>query len=179
MMSKGTSDSQLLRSSPPVRRAAAALCAAAALLASGCATAPAAHAPAESIPADAMRRPVDLTSVCLINGGNVKSEALLEALSEGIRTFGAQPRELADGDGPQSCSFVLAYQVKTEGEHFRYIVFQTFENGIPRLEARGTPVDAPFLSFDDVSDYTVRILSSSAERIRKRGGTVVQQAAQK
>ncbi|MFU0842349.1 MAG: hypothetical protein ACFWTZ_07070 [Burkholderia sp.] len=179
MMAKETSDRQLFRSGPLARRAAAALCAAAALLASGCASAPAGHAPAESIPADAMRRPVDMTTVCLINAGNVKSEALRDALSEGIRTFGAVPRELASGEGPQSCSFVLAYEVKTEGEHFRYILFQTFENAIPRLEARGTPEDGPFLSFDDVSDYTVRILSSSAARIKKRGGTVIQQVAAK
>lgn len=43
----------------------------------------------EAIPADAMKRPVDLSVVCVLVNEDVKSEPLVKSLETGVRRFGA------------------------------------------------------------------------------------------
>lgn len=90
------------------RAAAAAL---SALLLSGCAAL--SGGGSEAIPADAMKRPVDLSVVCVLVNEDVKSEPLVKSLETGVRRFGSEPRLLMPGDGPQACSFVVTYEVRT------------------------------------------------------------------
>ncbi len=104
-------------------RAAAVL---AALLLSGCSVFQ--DGAAESIPADAMKRPVDLSVVCLLLNEDVTSEPLVKSLETGVRRFGSEPKLLMPGEGPQACSFVVAYEVKTNARAIEAVRFQTFEN---------------------------------------------------
>lgn len=75
------------------RAAAAAL---SALLLSGCAAL--SGGGSEAIPADAMKRPVDLSVVCVLVNEDVKSEPLVKSLETGVRSFGSEPRLLMPGD---------------------------------------------------------------------------------
>lgn len=114
------------------RAAAAAL---SALLLSGCAAL--SGGGSEAIPADAMKRPVDLSVVCVLVNEDVKSEPLVKSLETGVRSFGSEPRLLMPGDGPQACSFVVTYEVRTNARAIEAVRFQTFENSVPALEASG------------------------------------------
>ena len=114
------------------RAAAAAL---SALLLSGCAAL--SGGGSEAIPADAMKRPVDLSVVCVLVNEDVKSEPLVKSLETGVRSFGSEPRLLMPGDGPQACSFVVTYEVRTNARVIEAVRFQTFENSVPALEASG------------------------------------------
>lgn len=108
------------------RAAAAAL---SALLLSGCAAL--SGGGSEAIPADAMKRPVDLSVVCVLVNEDVKSEPLVKSLETGVRSFGSEPRLLMPGDGPQACSFVVTYEVRTNARAIEAVRFQTFENSVP------------------------------------------------
>ena len=112
------------------RTAAAAL---SALLLSGCAAL--SGGGSEAIPADAMKHPVDLSVVCVLVNEDVKSEPLVKSLETGVRSFGSEPRLLMPGDGPQACSFVVTYEVRTNARAIEAVRFQTFENSVPALEA--------------------------------------------
>ena len=74
------------------RAAAAAL---SALLLSGCAAL--SGGGSEAIPADAMKRPVDLSVVCVLVNEDVKSEPLVKSLETGVRSFGSVPALEASG----------------------------------------------------------------------------------
>ena len=112
------------------RAAAAAL---SALLLSGCAAL--SGGGSEAIPADAMKRPVDLSVVCVLVNEDVKSEPLVKSLETGVRSFGSEPRLLMPGDGPQACSFVVTYEVRTNARAIEAVRFQTFEIELTEIAA--------------------------------------------
>lgn len=137
------------------RAAAAAL---SALLLSGCAAL--SGGGSEAIPADAMKRPVDLSVVCVLVNEDVKSEPLVKSLETGVRSFGSEPRLLMPGDGPQACSFVVTYEVRTNARVIEAVRFQTFENSVPALEASGRANPGSGLTVDNVpptwSSFSIR-----------------------
>ena len=135
------------------RAAAAAL---SALLLSGCAAL--SGGGSEAIPADAMKRPVDLSVVCVLVNEDVKSEPLVKSLETGVRSFGSEPRLLMPGDGPQACSFVVTYEVRTNARVIEAVRFQTFENSVPALEASGRANPGSGLTVDNVAAYMVQLL---------------------
>lgn len=144
-------------------RAAAVLTA---LMISGCTAL--ADGASESIPADAMKRPVDLSVVCLLLNEDVKSEPLVKSLETGVRRFGSAPKLLMPGDGPQACSFVVTYEVKTNGRAIEAVRFQTFENSVPALEASGRANAGAGLTADNVAAYMVQLLDQTKKRLGER-----------
>mgnify|MGYP001538266648 CR=1 FL=1 len=132
------------------RTAAAAL---SALLLSGCAAL--SGGGSEAIPADAMKRPVDLSVVCVL-------------VNEGVRSFGSEPRLLMPGDGPQACSFVVTYEVRTNARAIEAVRFQTFENSVPALEASGRANPGSGLTVDNVAAYMVQLLNQTKKRLGDR-----------
>ena len=122
----------------------------------------------ESVLPDAMKRPADLSTVCILRNPVVESARLTEAMAAGAEKFGSKVKILAPTAGPQACSFVVAYTVEARGNAVHTIVFQTFENSIPRMEARGTAGEgAAALTFDTVAEYMTEILRRTAKRIEK------------
>lgn len=144
-------------------RAAAVLTA---FLISGCAALT--DGASESIPADAMKRPVDLSVVCLLLNKDVKSEPLVKSLETGVRRFGSEPKLLMPGDGPQACSFVVTYEVKTNARAIEAVRFQTFENSVPALEASGRANAGAGLTADNVAAYMVQLLDQTKKRLGER-----------
>ena len=144
-------------------RAAAVL---AALLLSGCSVFQ--DGAAESIPADAMKRPVDLSVVCLLLNEDVTSEPLVKSLETGVRRFGSEPKLLMPGEGPQACSFVVTYEVKTNARAIEAVRFQTFENSVPALEASGRANPGAGLTADNVAAYMVQLLDQTKKRLGDR-----------
>ena len=150
------------------RAAAAAL---SALLLSGCAAlsaSPLAGGVPEPSPADAMKRPVDLSVVCVLVNEDVKSEPLVKSLETGVRRFGSEPRLLMPGDGPQACSFVVTYEVRTNARAIEAVRFQTFENSVPALEASGRANPGSGLTVDNVAAYMVQLLNQTKKRLGDR-----------
>lgn len=145
------------------RAAAAAL---SALLLSGCAAL--SGGGSEAIPADAMKRPVDLSVVCVLVNEDVKSEPLVKSLETGVRSFGSEPRLLMPGDGPQACSFVVTYEVRTNARAIEAVRFQTFENSVPALEASGRANPGSGLTVDNVAAYMVQLLNQTKKRLGDR-----------
>ena len=132
------------------RAAAAAL---SALLLSGCAAL--SGGGSEAIPADAMKRPVDLSVVCVLVNEDVKSEPLVKSLETGVRSFGSEPRLLMPGDGPQACSFVVTYEVRTNAR-------------VIALEASGRANPGSGLTVDNVAAYMVQLLNQTKKRLGDR-----------
>ena len=124
--------------------------------------------PQESIPADAMTRPVDLTTVCVLRNPDVKSSQLVKAVDEGIRRSGSEVRHIEPGDGPQAWSFVLTYSVETVGQAVTAVVFQTFENSIPRLEARGEAGGGRAITYDNAAAYAAELMRRTRKRLGLR-----------
>lgn len=141
------------------RAAAAAL---SALLLSGCAAL--SGGGSEAIPADAMKRPVDLSVVCVLVNEDVKSEPLVKSLETGVRSFGSEPRLLMPGDGPQA----LTYEVRTNARAIEAVRFQTFENSVPALEASGRANPGSGLTVDNVAAYMVQLLNQTKKRLGDR-----------
>ena len=124
--------------------------------------------PTEAIPVDAMRRPVDLSVVCVMPNEAVSSKPLLQALSTGVTRFGSVPKYLVKGEGPQACSFVLAYGVGTDQRAITEIRYQTFENSIPGINATGRAPQGGALTVDNVAAYTVQLLTQAKRRLGER-----------
>ena len=141
------------------RTAAAAL---SALLLSGCAAL--SGGGSEAIPADAM----NLSVVCVLVNEDVKSEPLVKSLETGVRSFGSEPRLLMPGDGPQACSFVVTYEVRTNARAIEAVRFQTFENSVPALEASGRANPGSGLTVDNVAAYMVQLLNQTKKRLGDR-----------
>lgn len=140
------------------RAAAAAL---SALLLSGCAAL--SGGGSEAIPADAMKRPVDLSVVCVLVNEDVKSEPLVKSLETGVRRFGSEPRLLMPGDGPQACSFVVTYEVRTNARAIEAVRFQTFENSV-RLHGPASQSDEEEARRQGRSARRTRARSDSGSR---------------
>lgn len=156
-----------------VKRAAR-LCALAALAAAaaGCAqkgtavSAPAEPAFVSQIHRDAMRRPVDMSTVCVLENPALDNDLLLEAVTDGVRRFGSQMRFLPAGEGPMVCSFTLTYEMTYAGDAVSGIAFQTFENGIPRMIIRGEVNRRGDLTTGAVKEYTRMALEKAAAAIK-------------
>ena len=126
------------------RAAAAAL---SALLLSGCAAL--SGGGSEAIPADAMKRPVDLSVVCVLVNEDVKSEPLVKSLETGVRSF-------------------VTYEVRTNARAIEAVRFQTFENSVPALEASGRANPGSGLTVDNVAAYMVQLLNQTKKRLGDR-----------
>ena len=122
----------------------------------------------EEIPADAMKRPVDLSVVCVLVNESVDSEQLVKSFEAGIRRFGSEPRLLEPGDGPPACSFVMTYDVATNSRVIDAVRFQTFENSVPAIEATGRANQGTSLTFDNVAAYTFQLLNQTKKRLGDR-----------
>lgn len=81
--------------------------------------------------------PVDYNQVCLLDNPAVKSPKLADALEEGFRRSGATVKRLPAGTPPGSCPFVITYEAVSDKGVIKAISFQTFEHGIPRVQADG------------------------------------------
>lgn len=134
--------------------AAAAAAAAISLGLAGCASGPA--SPADE---SASFAPVDYKSVCLLENERVKSPKLVEAIESGLKKGGAQVKRLPAGSGPGACPFVLTYEVHAEKGVINAIFYQTFENGIPRLQATGRAPQGRGLTVAAVEAYTQELLA--------------------
>ena len=119
----------------------------------------------ESIPADAMTRPVDLSVVCVLDNPQVKSSQLVKAVDDGIRSAGSEVRHIAPGEGPQACSFVMTYSVETTGKAVTAVIFQTFENSIPRIEARGEAGGGRAVTYDNAAAYAAELMRRTKKRL--------------
>ena len=115
-----------------------------------------------------MKRPVDLSVVCVLVNEDVKSKPLVKSLETGVRSFGSEPRLLMPGDGPQACSFVVTYEVRTNARAIEAVRFQTFENSVPALEASGRANPGSGLTVDNVAAYMVQLLNQTKKRLGDR-----------
>lgn len=120
----------------------------------GCASGPA--SPADET---AEFAPVDYSSVCLLENERVKSPKLVDAIESGLKKGGAEVKRLAPGTGPGACPFVLTYEVRADKGVINAIFYQTFENGIPRLQATGRAPQGRGLTVAAVEAYTQELLA--------------------
>ena len=112
-----------------------------------------------------------LSGCAALSGGgseDVKSEPLVKSLETGVRSFGSEPRLLMPGDGPQACSFVVTYEVRTNARAIEAVRFQTFENSVPALEASGRANPGSGLTVDNVAAYMVQLLNQTKKRLGDR-----------
>ena len=136
------------------------------------------HGFAEAIPADAMKRPVDMSVVCFIHNDEIQSEVLVKSLVTGVTRFGSLPRLLEPGEGPQACSFVVDYRIDNDGVVMTAIRFQTFENSIPGIQASGRTGQGGALTFDNVAEYTLQLLTQSQKRLDQRAQVAIKDESQ-
>ena len=117
---------------------------------------------------------LDYRSVCLLPAGKQKSEAVGRALREGFERAGTSVKTLSEGEGPQACAFVLAYEMAVSGTVVEGVRLTPFEFGVPKA---GASVRAKPGS----SGLTEEELTSSAERYAKvlqdKAGTAASPAA--
>lgn len=131
---------------------------------SGCASHPQDPAPAADETADF--EPVSYREVCLLENDAVKSPRLADAVESGLRKGGAEVRRIRSGSGPMVCPFVITYDVPSDSGLVNVIRFQTFEHGIPRVDAAGTAPEGRALTVQAVEAYAAELLA----RIAHRGG---------
>lgn len=145
-----------------VRTAAHAFCTfgVAAVFLAGCA-----HAP-EPVDESADFAPVDYARTCVLANPEVKSEAFTRALEAGLRGAGVSFERLPAGSGPDACPFVLTYSVRLRGDVLEGVVFQTFEHGIPRVEAQGSAEPGKGLTAQRVAAFTQELFA----RLRAMAG---------
>ena len=70
--------------------------------------------------------------------------------------------------GPQACSFVVTYEVRTNARVIEAVRFQTFENSVPALEASGRANPGSGLTVDNVAAYMVQLLNQTKKRLGDR-----------
>ena len=143
-----------------IRLSCAAACA---LLAAGCSNlgfGVDGPAPVDEAPQFA---PVDYSNVCLLLNNKVQSRPLVDAIVDGVKAAGANVRKLPDGSGPEACPFVITYGVETNENVVRPIIYQTYENGIPRVEARGAAPEGKGLTVQLVRNFTAELLTKLRE----------------
>ena len=81
--------------------------------------------------------PVVYDNVCLLENAAVKSPKLVDTIEAGLKRSGATVKRLEPGTSPKACPFVITYEVAAEKGVITAVVFQTFEHGIPRMQASG------------------------------------------
>ena len=114
-----------------------------------------------------MKRPVDLSVVCVLVNEDVKSEPLVKSLETGVRSFGSEPRLLMPGDGPQACSFVVTYEVRTNARAIEPFGSRPSRTACP---PRGVGPRNPGsgLTVDNVAAYMVQPSQSDEEEVGDR-----------
>lgn len=145
---------------------AAALAAAliAAGLTGGCAITAGEAAPAAAADESAEFAPVSYRNVCLLENDAVRSPKLVDAIESGLRGAGAEVKRLPSGSGPDACPFVITYEVPDTDGVVNTIRYQTFEHGIPRVDATGTAPEGRALTVKAVEAYSAELLGRLTER---------------
>lgn len=110
------------------------------IAAAGCASSP--KSPAEPADESAQFAPVNYLDICLLENNEVKSPKLVDAIESGFRKAGANVKRLRAGSGPDACSFVVTYEVPNKQGSVNVIRYQTYEHGIPRVDATGSAPQA-------------------------------------
>lgn len=131
-----------------MRHALAAISFVSLLALTGCAGTP------EVVDESADFAPVDYARVCVLDNPEVKSSAFKRALEAGLEASGVSFERLPAGSGPDACPFVITYAVRTQGDLVDGVVFQTFEHGIPRIEAKGRAEPGKGLTAQRVAAFT-------------------------
>ena len=130
------------------------------IAATGCATNP--QEPAEPVDETAQFAPVSYRDICLLENDEVKSPKLVEAIESGFRKAGAEVKRLRAGTGPEACSFVVTYDVPNRQGTISMIRYQTYEHGIPRVDATGTAPEGRALTVQAVEAYSAELLARLA-----------------
>ena len=141
------------------------LCAAALTsLLAGCAVSggSAGSAPAAAVDETAEFAPVAYDQVCLLLNPAVKSDKLVDALEEGLKKSGASVKRLDPGTAPSACPFVITYEAQSQKGLIQSISFQTFEHGIPRVQANGRAKEGRALTVGLAAAYAQELV----ERLR-------------
>lgn len=142
------------------------------IAASGCASSP--KSPAEPADESAQFAPVNYLDICLLENNEVKSPKLVDAIESGFRKAGANVKRLRAGTGPDACSFVVTYEVPNKQGSVNVIRYQTYEHGIPRVDATGSAPQGRALTVQAVEAYSAELLSKLAHK--KAGVEGVQSA---
>ncbi len=121
--------------------------------------------------------PVSYRSVCLLENDAVKSPKLPDAIESGLKKAGVEVKRLPSGTGPMACPFVLTYDVPSEDGLVSVIRFQTFEHGIPRVDAAGRAPAGRALTVNAVEAYVQELFSKLAHRNRPAAGDNVPSAS--
>lgn len=111
--------------------------------------------------------PVSHRSVCLLENDAVKSPKLPDAIESGLRKAGIEVTRLPSGTGPMACPFVLTYDVPSEDGLVSIIRFQTFEHGIPRVDAAGRAPHGKSLTVGAVEAYVQELFAKIAQSTRE------------
>ena len=102
--------------------------------------------------------PVTYNQVCLLENAAVKSPKLVDAIEAGLKRSGAEVKRLEPGTSPKACPFVITYEVAAEKGVITTVVFQTFEHGIPRLQASGAAPKGRGLTVAMAAGYAHELL---------------------
>lgn len=114
--------------------------------------------------------PVSYRSVCLLENSAVQSPRLVEAIEAGLQAGGAQVKRINTGTSPTECPFVLTYDIpSTSGDGAITIIrFQTFEHGVPRVDATGRAPQGRSLTVQAVEAYAKEFLGKLEETAEER-----------
>lgn len=118
--------------------------------------------------------PVSRRSVCLLENDAVKSPKLADAIETGLLAAGAEVKRLPSGTGPMACPFVITYDVPSEDGLVSVVRFQTFEHGIPRLDAAGRAPAGRALTVKAVEAYAKELLEKLVAADAARAAQAVQ-----
>ena len=121
--------------------------------------------------------PVDYARTCVLENPEVKSDALKRALEAGLAAAGVSFERLSAGSGPDACPFVVPYSVETRGDVVEGIVFQTFEHGIPRVEATGRAEAGKGLTAQRVAAFTEELIGKLRMLAKQQAQSAGQDAA--
>lgn len=132
------------------------------IAAAGCASSP--KSPAEPADESAQFAPVNYLDICLLENNEVKSPKLVDAIESGFCKAGANVKRLRAGSGPDACSFVVTYEVPNKQGSVNVIRYQTYEHGIPRVDATGSAPQGRALTVQAVEAYSAELLSKLAHK---------------
>ena len=108
-----------------------------------------------AVPADESK---EFKPVSYDQNSAVKSPKLVEAIEAGLKRSGAEVKRLEPGTSPKACPFVLTYEVAAQNGVITAVVFQTFENGIPRMQASGSAPKGRGLTVAMAAGYAHELL---------------------
>lgn len=128
---------------------------------SGCAGIPAVDESADFAP-------VSYRTVCLLENDAVQSPRLVEAIESGLQAGGADVKRLKSGTSTTVCPFVVTYDIPSNDGLVSIIRFQTFEHGIPRIDATGRAPQGRSLTVQAVEAYAKEFLGKLEETAAER-----------